>query len=287
MIGSNKMVLEEKKSVAVKKLHFFIICNYTLESCIKKYIKETHNYYIPYDFITFYFNECQKTFISDSYLNAFFLCFNNKIVEFDKIIEVYSKSKYPALKSKVIAQDSMLRGLKAGTYLIIDKNAIKKSLNYTVDSPELQNALIQLNSIIDDINSTKHLVKAKYEIFRKQKKVPDANRIESLSKEQSTLKHKPLNIDKRAVTPPSQGRTEKVSRLIIPKLRIIGMYPKSITLSRVDSRYFAYAFTTPANEVRLINIYHLKRVAMKKGFIEKRESIMNSGKKKSRFDDLF
>ena len=65
------------------------------------------------------------------------------------------------------------------------------------------------------------------------------------------------------------------------------MYPKSISLSRVDSRYFAYTFTTPANQVRLINIYHIQKVAFSKGFFDKRENANKSESKKSRFEGLF
>ncbi len=287
MSSQNGIALENKKSASIKKLHFFILCNNILDSCVKMYIKETHNVYIPYDFITFYFNECQKQVITDEYLYAFFLCFNNKIVNIDNIVEVYSKSKLPNLKNKIIQKDSILKGLKAGKYLIADKHSTKKDLQYTIDSNELLGATTQLKVILNDIDKTKNLVKSKYAIYKKQTNTKNIGKIDEKAEDQQLLKHKPLNSNKKAITPPSQGKVERVSKLIIPKIRVIGMYPKSQSLSRVDSRYFAYTFTTPANQVRLANIYHLKKVGLKKGFVDKRDQVMKSGTKKSKFDDLF
>ena len=279
--------LKNKSTASIKKLHFFILCNNILDSCVKKYIKDTHSFYIPYDFITFYFDECQKQIISDEYLATFFLCFNNKIVDFNNIVEVYSKSKLPNLKSKSIQKDSILRGLKAGTYLIADKHSSKRELQYTIDSDELAGALNQLKTILKDIDSSKNLIKSKYAIYKKQSNTKNISKIDEKAEDQQLLRHKPVNTNKQAITPPSQGRVERVSKLVIPRIRVIGMYPKSQALSRVDSRYFAYTFTTPANQVRLANIYHLKKVGLKKGFVDKRDQVMKSGTKKSKFDDLF
>ena len=287
MISQQSVALDNKKNATIKKLHFFIMCNNILDNCVKKYIKETHNYYIPYDFITFYFDECQKRMITDEYLSTFFLCFNNKIVDIDNIITVYSKSKLPNLSSKELTKDSLLKGLKAGKYLISDKHSSRKDLQYTIDSQELDGAITQLNIIINDVNQTKNLVKSKYTIYRKQYNKNNISKINEKAEDQKLHRHKPLNSDKKAIAPPSQGKVERVAKLIIPKIRVIGMYPKSQSLSRVDSRYFAYTFTTPANQVRLVNIYHLKKVGLKKGFVDKRDQVMKSGTKKSKFDDLF
>ena len=281
---------QHNNNISIKKLHFFIFCNTILDHCMKKYAKDCKTNHIPYDFITFYFLECQNSLISDDYLNTFFLCFNNNVVPLDNIIEVYSKSKLPVLKSKVITRDSLLRGLKAGKYLILDKISTKRGLQYNLDDEKIKSAVEQLISILTEINSSNNLIKTKYAMFLKQKQNPElaAQEVNKKVEEQNLHKHKALNTNKHAIVPPAQGKTEKITRLIIPRLRVLGMYPKSSTLSRVDSRYFAYHFTTPANEVRLVNIYHLKKIGLSTGFLEKRNQILESGnKKKSRFDDLF
>ena len=280
-------VLGNKKNVAIKKLHFFILSNIVLDNCLKKYIKDGKSYYIPYDFITFYFDECQKQYINDDYLNTFFLCFNNKIVDIDSIINIFCKSKLPNLKTKHVTKNSILSGLQAGDYLVADKYSTKRELTYNLETPELENAVKSLKLTISEVNKTKNIIKTKYLIYIKQKSDKGINVINTKTEDQEIHKHKPLNTNKKAITPPSQGKTERVTKLIIPRLRVLGMYPKSISLSRVDSRYFAYTFTTPANEVRLINIYHLKKVGLNKGFCEKRDQIMKSKTKKSKFDDLF
>lgn len=280
-------VLGNKKNVAIKKLHFFILSNIVLDNCLKKYIKDGKSYYIPYDFITFYFDECQKQYINDDYLNTFFLCFNNKIVDVDSIINIFCKSKLPNLKTKHVTKNSILSGLQAGDYLVADKYSTKRELTYNLETPELENAVKSLKLTISEVNKTKNIIKTKYLIYIKQKSDKGINVINEKTEDQEIHKHKPLNTNKKAITPPSQGKTERVTKLIIPRLRVLGMYPKSISLSRVDSRYFAYTFTTPANEVRLINIYHLKKVGLNKGFCEKRDQIMKSKTKKSKFDDLF
>lgn len=281
---------QQNNNIQIKKLHFFIFCNAILDSCMKKYAKDCRTNHVPYDFITFYFTECGNSLITDNYLNTFFLCFNNNIVSLDNIIEVYSKSKLPELKSKVVSRDSFFSGLKAGKYIVLDKNSTKRDLQYTIDSEELRSAIEQLNSILSELNSSSTLVKTKYSMFLKQQRDPSIaeQEVEKKAEEQQLHKHKVLNSNKRAIAPPAQGKVERIAKLIIPKLRVVGMYPKSSSLSRVDSRYFAYHFTTPANEVRLVNIYHLKRIRMSAGFLAKRNQIMESGnKKKSKFDDLF
>lgn len=284
---SNNNTTSAPNVSAIKKLHFFILCNNIIDACVKKYYKETKNLYIPYDFITFYFDECQKQPYANKYLNAFFLCFNNNVVTFENIIEVYSKSKLPNFKLKIVQKDSLLSGLKAGKYIIADKHSIKKTFNYTIDSEDLKAALFELEQIIETLSFTKNITKTKYQIYIRQKNKDKLELINQKAEDQLLHKHQPLKTNKYAIAPPAQHKAQKVAKLIIPKLRVNGMYPKSITLSRVDSRYFAYTFMTPANQVRLVNIYHIKNVGFLKSFYDKRSGAQKTEQKKSRFDGLF
>ncbi len=283
----NTNVASESEVTAVKKLHFFIMCNNIIDACAKKYYKETKSLYIPYDFITFYFDECQKQPYADEYLKAFFLCFNNNVMPIDSIIEVFNKSKLPNFKTKDQQKDSFFSGLKTGKYIVADKHSIKRQFDYTIDDDNLKFALFELKQMLETLTLVPNLVRIKYQMFARQQNKDNINKIGQKAETQKVYMHKPLNTNKNVIAPPAQQKAKKVTRLIIPRLKVQGMYPKSISLSRVDSRYFAYTFMTPANQVRLINIYHLKRVAFLKSFYDKRDNAQKSGQKKSRFDGLF
>lgn len=253
-----------------KKLDFYILSNIIIDSACKSYSKSFRSNDINLSFIEYYFNhiKTENSFKSEI-LNNFYLCFNSNVTNFDENIRLYVQAKRPKVRLLVVKRNQFLSGLKAGCYIVHNKASLASSFNYSSETEGFGEAVSELSTIL-----------ATYE---------EGSQLKAL-KEQYIIKTTPSAISKErkkaTKTPPQKTAEKKVSKLIIPRLELSLIYPRSTAISRVDTRYFAYKLTNPADEVKLISRYHLKSVNIGEGFIIKRNEAVKPNKK-SRFDDFF
>ena len=254
-----------------KKLDFFILTNTILDSATKKYVKDFDSLYIPFAYLTMYFEECTlQNKEKDSYLYKFLLCFNNNNIPFDTIVGIFNQSKKPNYYIKDITRNKLLSGLKAGKYVLANRAGLRETLTYEFDGDDMKNAYESLQTILNEINQ-----KHKNESITYKYKYSTTKKNENNKKTSKTIKA------------PRQIPPKRVEKLVIPQIPIDNTFPKSQNLSRVDSRYFAYSFCHPADEVTLILKYHINLVKLSAGFLSKRQAVMDTSSKKSSFDDFF
>ncbi len=260
-----------RNTASFSKIDFFILSNLILDQATKTYVKHFESLYVPYDFITIFVDECVNLNKGNkNYLSEFLLCFNNNNIPFDIVADVFNKSKKPNYSSENIKRNKFFSGLKAGNYILTNRAGLKESLVYDYPTTQLQSAHDDLMKIFETIeNNTKtKSIAYKYTYIKESQNGKKQN--------------KP-----KAIKVPKQLPVKRVEKLVLPKVQTTAIYPKSQDLSRVDSRYFAYRFTNPADEVILMQKYHINSVVVSDGFISKRNAVMASGAKKDKFDDFF
>lgn len=253
------------------KLDFFILSNLILDKATKTYVKNFDSLYVPYDFITIFIDECVNLNKGNkNYLAEFLLCFYNNKIPFDVVADVFNKSKKPNYIIENNKRYRFFSGLKAGKYILTNRAGLRESLIYDYPTEDLKSAHDDLVNIFKTIdNNTKNnsiAYKYKYIINSQNDKKKNRSKMAKL---------------------PKQLPVKRVEKFVLPKILASATYPQSQDLSRVDSRYFAYRFTNPADEVITLQKYHIKSVIISEGFIAKRNAVMNAGANKSNLDDFF
>lgn len=260
-----------RNTASFSKIDFFILSNLILDQATKTYVRHFESLYVPYDFITIFVDECVNLNKGNkNYLSEFLLCFNNNNIPFDTIVGIFNQSKKPNYYIKDISRNKLLSGLKAGKYILANRAGLRETLTYEFDGDDMKNAYESLQTILNEINQ-----KHKNESITYKYKYSTTKKNENNKKASKTIKA------------PRQTPPKRVEKLVIPQIPIDNTFPKSQNLSRVDSRYFAYSFCHPADEVTLILKYHINLVKLSAGFLSKRQAVMDTSSKKSSFDDFF
>ena len=90
--------------------------------------------------------------------------------------------------------------------------------------------------------------------------------ITSATKRAERLTGERLNISKQ------KG---KITRIIIPKLKLPTAYPKTVTFNRFNSNFRARNFVSASREILILNDLKINGVAYSDNFVEKRKAINN------------
>ena len=68
----------------------------------------------------------------------------------------------------------------------------------------------------------------------------------------------------------------KVTKIVIPKLKLPTSYPKTVTFNRYNSKFRARNFVSASREILILNDLKINGVAYSNNFVEKRKAINES-----------
>ena len=65
----------------------------------------------------------------------------------------------------------------------------------------------------------------------------------------------------------------KVTKLIIPKLKLPTTYPKTVTFNRFNSEYHVRNFVSASRQILILNDLQINGVSYSESFVEKRQAM--------------
>ena len=255
---------------------YYILANEIILGSSNLYLSLYDSYIIPFTFIDFYFNQFNtKSEDKSFYLKKFVMLFRNKKDNVSNAISIFAKVYKDQAEIKNIKQ-SLFNSKTQGQHLHISKELIQKNIAYSkfIDM-NLKTAIAETRNIIQNIQNTVSESNFKY------------NYIEFLSHKKSSNENKKAQDhvsvnQKKFIAPPKQTKSDKVSSITLPKIKLGKRFVTSLTHSRIDSSHFAFKFMDPDKTYVLIKKYHLIKAKFTIGFEEKRKSLFET--KKSAFD---
>lgn len=255
------------------------------QQALKKYVEIYKSKEVPLTFLEFYFKEINNyNYMFRKQTKLFFETYERIAPNFEIIAEIYNKS-YFAQSLKVFYKGNaaflLLKSLDIVDYfdemfensekdITSSVQNIKKITEHINNSDEIipfdksyENYMIA--ETIRRTEFTKNAGKSKVvvNVFDGSKRP----QIVSATKRAERLTSERINI--------SQKRG-KVTKLIIPKLKLPTAYPKTTTFNRFNSKYAAKNFVSASRQILILNDHKINGVAYTTNFVDKRNAINES-----------
>ena len=255
------------------------------QQAIKKYTEVYKSKEIPLSFLEFYFKEIENyNYMFRKQTKAFFDSYKDIGPNFNIIAEVYNKS-YFAQSLKVFYKNNagylLLKGLNTVDFFseMIDNSDkditssiqnIKKITEHINNSDEI----IPFEKVYENYMISEAIRKAEFKKYEGKSKVV-INVFNNEAKPQiiSATKHAERLTSERINVSKKQG---KVTKLVIPRLKLPTAYPKSSSMSRFNSKYSAKNFISASREILILNDLKINGVAYNTNFVEKRKAAAES-----------
>lgn len=252
------------------------------QRAISKFVSIYHKKEIPLSFIEFYISEIRNyEYMFRKETKVFFDAFDKKVPKFEIMAEIYRKSYFSQVKK--------LKTIRGEKYLIIPSFIVN---DYTAEiinssSKEVSDAVSNIVQITEHINSSDEIVDynkcfesfiiskviraSEFKEYTGKSKVvlnifdnTESESTISASKRAERLTGERLNLSKQ------KG---KVTKLVIPKLKLPTAYPKTVTFNRFNSEYHVRNFVSASRQILILNDLKINGVSYTESFVEKRRAM--------------
>lgn len=245
---------------------------------IKKKPKE-----VPLSFIEFYFSEIKNySYMFRKQTKEFFETYDRIAPNFHIIAEVYIKSFF--------SQASELRFKKGEFFLILNTEKLNDYTEDMIDtsSKDIVSSITNIKKITEHINHSDEIIPfyrsyENYMIAQIIKKKEFANKYSGKSKVilnvyNNDIRPHVITATKHAERLTSErinlsSKKGKVTKIIIPKLKLPTAYPKTVTFNRYNSNYQARNFVSASRQILILNDLKINGVAYSTNFVDKRKAI--------------
>lgn len=255
----------------------------TIFQCaITKYISIYHRKEIPLNFIEFYISEIQKyDYMFKKETKKFFETYNTTTPRIDVLAEIYRKSYFSQIKKiKSFNRDKFLilpsvsindyseEIVRASTKDVADTvSNILKIAEHINKSDEI----VDYNKCFEGFIIAKLIKEQEFKEYSGRSKVilnildnTESETTILASKRAERLTGERLNLSKQ------KG---KVTKLVIPKLKLPTTYPKTTTFNRFNSEYFVRNFVSASRQILILNDLKINGVSYTENFVEKRKAM--------------
>lgn len=252
------------------------------QSAITKYVSIYHKKEIPLSFIEFYITEINNyNYMFRKDTKTFFESYVKVEPKMDIMVEIYRKSYFSHTKR--------VKSINGEKYLVIP------SLNLTDYSNEILNSSTKevADTISNIIKITEHINKSDeivdynkcYERFIISKIIRESEFNEYSGKSKvilnildNTESDSIISASKRAERLTGErlnlsNQRGKVTKLIIPKLKLPTAYPKTTTFNRFNSDYYVRNFVSASRQILIMNDLKINGVSYNENFVEKRKAM--------------
>lgn len=252
------------------------------QRAISKFVSIYHKKEIPLSFIEFYISEIRNyDYMFRKETKLFFDAFDKKVPKFEIMAEIYRKSYFSQVKK--------LKTIRGEKYLIIPSFIVN---DYTAEiinssSKEVSDAVSNIVQITEHINSSDEIVDYNkcFESFIISKVIRSSEFKEYTGKSKvvlnifdNTESESTISASKRAERLTGERlnlskQKGKVTKLVIPKLKLPTAYPKTVTFNRFNSEYHVRNFVSASRQILILNDLKINGVSYTESFVEKRKAM--------------
>lgn len=249
---------------------------------ISKYISIYHQKEIPLSFVEFYISEIRNyDYMFRKETKSFFEAYDKTTPKISVLAEIYKNSYFSQIKSiktndneKILVVPSLV--LTDYTNEII--NASSKDVADTISNiikitEHINNSdeIVDYNKCYESFMIAKIIRETEFEDYNGKSKVilnifdnTESESTISASKRAERLTGERLALSKQ------KG---KVTKLIIPKLKLPTTYPKTTTFNRFNSDYHVRNFVSASRQILILNDLKINGVSYTESFVEKRKAM--------------
>ncbi len=273
-LPSDETFLSEDKNLLIMTAIF--------QNAIEKHVSIYHEDKVPLSFVEFYINEIKNyDYLFRIQTREFFERFDKLMPNLETAANIYNKSYF--------AQSSEIIHLNDEVYLKLKSNEIIDYISDIVNNSEkdVMSAVTNIIQITNHINDSDEIIPF-YEIYENYMianivKRNEFNKFHGKSKYvlnihdnsespqiKSAIKHAERLTSERINLSKHKG---KITKIVIPKLKLPSAYPKTTTFNRFNSKFKASNFISASRMILILNDLKVNGVAYSKNFIEKRKAI--------------
>ena len=252
------------------------------QRAISKYVSFYHKKEIPLTFIEFYINEIRNyDYMFKRETKVFFDSYDKKNPKVDVMAEIYNKSYFSQIKKiKIINSEKflILPSLTVMDYTTESINSSAKDVADTVSNivkitEHINNSdeIVDYNKCYEGFVISKLIRASEFQEYNGRSKVilnifdnTESETTISASRKAERLTGERLNLSKQ------KG---KVTKLIIPKLKLPTTYPKTVTFNRFNSEYHVRNFVSASRQILILNDLQINGVSYSESFVEKRQAM--------------
>lgn len=253
------------------------------QQAISKHLSIYKKKEVPLSFIEFYISEIKNySYMFRKQTKEFFELYERIAPNFEIVANIYIKSYFSQVKE--------LKQRKNEKYLVLINNYVTDFTEDMINNSEkdIASSISNIMKITEHINHSDEIIPfyENYEnymisqIIRRSEFAnqytgksrvvlniynnSDSPQIISATKRAERLTSERLNLSKQ------KG---KITKIIIPKLKLPSSYPKTVTFNRFNSKFRARNFVSASREILILNDLKINGVAYSNNFIEKRKAI--------------
>lgn len=255
------------------------------QQAFRKFIEIYKNKEVPLSFIEFYFKEIKNySYMFRKQTKQFFDSYDTTSPNLVTIAEIYNKS-YFAQTEKLFYKDGV-------PYMLLKKLEVIDYFNEMLDNSEkdTMSAVQNIKKITEHINGSDEIIpfdktyenymisemvkKTEFKKYAGKSKLI-INVFDNSSKPQiiSATRRAEKLVSERINISKQHG---KVTKLVIPKLKLPSAYPKTTTFNRFNSKYNAKNFISASRQILILNDLKINGVAYTTNFVEKRKAANDS-----------
>ena len=238
---------------------------------------------VPLSFIEFYFNEIKNySYMFRRQTKEFFENFERILPNFHIMAEIYVKSFF--------SQASEIKFRHGERFLILHKDKLN---DYTDDmietsSKDIVSSITNIMKITEHINHSDEIIPfyksyENYMIAQVIRKREFVNKYAGKSKVivnvyNNDIRPHVISATKHAERLTSErinisSKKGKVTKIVIPKLKLPTTYPKTVTFNRYNSSFRARNFVSASRQILILNDLKINGVAYSTNFVDKRNAI--------------
>lgn len=238
---------------------------------------------VPLKFLEFYTAEIKNySYMFRKQTKEFFESYDKIVPNFNIIAEVYIKSYF--------SQATSIKYKHGEGFLVLNKDKLNDYTKDMVDSSskDIVSAITNIKKITEHINNSDEIIPfyksyENYMISQIIKKKEFANKYVGKSKVVVNVYNNEMRQHVIAATKHAERLTSeriniatqkgKVTKIVIPKLKLPTSYPKTVTFNRYNSNFRARNFVSTSRQILILNDLKINGVAYSTNFVEKRKAI--------------
>lgn len=252
------------------------------QRAISKYTSIYRKKEVPLSFIEFYISEIRNyDYMFRKETKVFFDSFDNTGPKFDVMAEIYRKSYFSQIKTiKLVNKEKFLvvPSLELNDYTNEIINTSSKDVADTVSNivkitEHINNSdeIVDYNKCYESFIIAKLIRATEFNEYNGKSKVilnifdnTESESTISAARKAERLTGERLNLSKQ------KG---KVTKLVIPKLKLPTTYPKTTTFNRFNSEYHVRNFVSASRQILILNDLRINGVSYNESFVEKRRAM--------------
>lgn len=273
--------LPKEEDFSSSTLNMMVIAT-IFNRAISKHISIYHKKEIPLSFVEFYVTEIRNyDYMFKKETKAFFEAFDKSVPRFDVLAEIYKNSYFSQISSiktveneKILIIPSLILTDYNDEILSTSSKEVSDTISNIIKITEHINnsdEIVDYNKCYESFIISKIIRETEFEDYTGKSKVilnifdnSESESTISASKRAERLTGERLNLSKQ------KG---KVTKLIIPKLKLPTTYPKTTTFNRFNSDYYVRNFVSASRQILILNDLKINGVSYSTSFVDKRKAM--------------